>query len=69
MRKGRINPKAAIDERVAVQKDISSKFGIEAILEAKNRLCTNCGWSNCLLFPITIKGEDCPYFKQAEVKK
>lgn len=62
----RKNPLAATRELLTLQQEIIEKFGEEAIQEARKRLCSKCKEDSCFLYPITTKGEDCPYFKLKE---
>lgn len=66
MRKQKEGFLAGFRSRKELQKEIIEKFGEEAILKAKLRLCVNCEQSDCFLLPICSDGKDCPYFKQRE---
>jgi len=68
MSRQRCNPLAAMKERERMQKEIIEKFGEEAILEARKRLCKECFINCSFLLPLTTEGRDCPYFKQKEAK-
>jgi len=59
----------AVSERQTIQKEIKERYGEVAIRKARVRLCSECKERNCSLLPLTLKGEDCPYFKPKEVKK
>lgn len=58
-----------VKDRVIMQQQIKSKFGVKAIRKAKRRLCAKCNVVDCFLLPITTEGKDCPYFKQREDEK
>jgi len=70
------NTKRILRERQITQSHIIQHFGQPALDHKKQELCTNCIWcipndfalALCkkLLIPITLKGEDCPYFKQQQ---
>lgn len=49
-------------ERTAIQKRITDKFGSDAILKLRVVICPTCDKKDCLLIPLTIEGELCPYF-------
>jgi hypothetical protein len=49
---------------------IIARYGEEAVDEAKKRLCHNCTRErSCLLLPLCLDGNDCPYFRKTEVKR
>jgi len=56
-------------DRDATQHWILETFGQDNIKKATERLCAHCYRTPCLLFPITSKGEDCPYFWLRETEK
>jgi hypothetical protein len=58
--------------RIAMQDKILAKFGPEKIQERKQQLCNVCPnacWTGipCKLLPITLEGQDCPYFSPSEI--
>lgn len=60
----------AAREREAGKAEGKRLFGEARIGRAILRLCRQCEFSDtCLLFPLTTKGKDCPYFKKKRGKK
>jgi hypothetical protein len=58
--------------RIAMQDQILAKFGPEKIQEYHRRLCNVCAFAfrhsaPCELLPITLEGQDCPYFGPSEI--
>lgn len=43
---------------------ILGHYASQKIRSAQRRLCFTCAVTDCLLIPITTKGEDCPYHKE-----
>ena len=51
--------------RAFAKEEIKKQFGIKVLGKAMLRLCKVCQRKDaCLLYPITTRGEDCPYFKE-----
>lgn len=60
------NSLSVFEQNVLVKKKVLDKFGMTLINKNRKKLCLICsGISGCNLFPITIAGEDCPYFNKA----
>jgi len=55
-----------IRERGLIQAEIRERWGEKAIREAKVRLCSKYKVRDCFLLPLTLRGEDCPYFRLKE---
>jgi len=55
-----------VRERRKMQQEIEKQFGEEAIQKARERSCSRCSELHCFLYPLTTKGEDCPYFRLKE---
>lgn len=53
--------------KIALQDQILAKWGPEKIKELRQRLCKVCVFRElagrpCTLLPITLEGQDCPYY-------
>lgn len=57
-----------IATRFALQHEIWEMYGKKAIQAAKRRLCWKCAVFSCVLLPICLDGQDCPYFEEKEVE-
>ena len=66
MRKKMGSAHGMISERELIQTEIRERWGEEAIREARVRLCSECKEFGCFLLPLTLRGEDCPYFRPKE---
>lgn len=54
--------KAAMFDRIKLQKKIHEKFGKEMLEIKRQELCLRCvTFHKCDLLPITLNGENCPY--------
>lgn len=49
-------------DRQRTQAFIKRKYTARELAAAKRRLCDNCTMPECLLLPLTTRGENCPYF-------
>jgi len=58
-----------------IHQEIEERYGEEMLKQAVERLCYHCckttsyapsDWRNvtCHMYPITTKGEDCPYYEK-----
>lgn len=53
-----------VTEKQRMQAKIIGKFGWLELNVRGVELCNNCQHEPCLLLPITLGGEDCPYFER-----
>jgi len=45
---------------------VTNAFAASLIERKRKELCATCAVSDCLLIPITTKGDDCPYYSPAQ---
>ena len=70
MAKTRLDRETEIEkkERELLQKKILERYP-DKVAANKAKFCTVCWAKNCFLLPVTIKGEDCPYFSTVSPKQ
>ncbi|MBA7592335.1 hypothetical protein ES708_34515 [subsurface metagenome] len=65
MTKKKLKVDGAAKSRTRTKEEIKKQFGIKVIGAVMLRLCKVCAFkSTCYLYPITTRGDDCPYFKE-----
>ncbi len=70
MRKGTKAERGAGAEREVKKAEVRKLFGMRYIGERVKRLCSVCPYRpTCLLYPVTTKGEDCPYFPETVLEE
>jgi len=60
----KLNSEKMKADRLSLQALIYKLQGKEIIDAKTTELCDNCEHNPCILLPVTINGEDCPYFER-----
>jgi len=55
-----------IEQDQQAREKIMDTYGLKAVKEAEARLCDTCSVACPGLLPLTMKGEDCPYYIKGE---